>query len=205
MESGERAPRVHWAVKAFVVFHLFAIATWSLPPPPERVTKPSAEFVLRDTPNYFLKANTAIKESPVRDYLFFTGQWQSWDMFAPNPSNTDIWMDAIVTYQDGSEARFIYPRMVGLPITEKYFKERYRKFFENINNDRFSYKWPAVAERIALLSYKAAENPPVKVVLVRHSKKIAPSGQVQSEDYVSVAFYTHIIDTDRLKRRQVGG
>ena len=34
-------------------------------------------------------------------YLSTTGLWQYWDMFAPDPSNLDVWFDALVTYRDG--------------------------------------------------------------------------------------------------------
>lgn len=204
METGDDKKGVHWSIKAFVLFHLLAVISWSLPPPPGRVLKPGAKFALRETSNYFLKANAPLKQSPIRDYLFFTGQWQSWDMFAPDPLNTDYWLDAVVTYQDGSVRRFQYPRMFDLSIGEKYFKERYRKYFENVRGDQFAYLWPDLAQRIALLASSDRGNLPAKVALVKHWKVVAPPGAPPNDRYLSGTFYEHLVDQKRLKAAAAG-
>ncbi len=191
---------VHWGVQAFVLFHIFAITSWSLPKPPDR------ELVgLRDAPNKILLYNERhVKRSPMKYYLESTGLWQYWDMFSPNPANTDIWMDAVVTYEDGAKMQYRYPRMKDLQLRKKYVemytKERYRKFVENAHMDKNRYKWPAVAQRIAYLSYQDADNLPVMVELRRHFKVINAPGEEQADEHTAYSFYFYMVDQARLAK-----
>lgn len=192
---------VHWGVQAFVLFHVFAITSWSLPKPPERVTQEGATFALRDAPNYLLLYNEEhVKQSPMKYYLQSTGLWQYWDMFSPNPANTDVWMDAVVTYEDGAQFQYRYPRMKDLPIHEKYIKERYRKFVENAHLDKNSYKWPPIAQRVAYLSYRGDDNLPLMVELRRHFKVIEAPGEEQPAEHSTYSFYYYMVDQEKLAR-----
>ena len=187
---------VHWGVQTFVLFHIFAITSWSLPRPPERELAG-----LRDAPNRILFYNeNYVRQSPMKYYLKSTGLWQSWDMFSPNPSNTDVWIDAVVTYEDGPKVQYLYPRMKKLSIREKYFKERYRKFVENAHQERFSYKWPAIAQRVAYLSYRGDDNLPVMVELRRHFKVIPGPDAEQPEGHTTYPFYYYMVDQAELAK-----
>ena len=206
MAVREKSRGVHWGVKAFVLWHLFCIIAWSLPNPPASKVTGEEGKKLRNLANQFLKYNgdyvkgyayPEMKAHPVRNYMTATGFWQSWGMFSPNPANVDVWIDATVTFQDGTQARFPYPRMKTMPIWEKYFKERYRKFVENI--DGVQYKWPPIGARIAYLSYSDPENPPVRVDLYRHWKEILPMPEPPPEGYEVDLFYTHEVDLKKLR------
>lgn len=191
---------VHWGVQAFVLFHIFAITSWSLPKPPDR------ELVgLRDAPNKILLYNQQhVITSPMKYYLESTGLWQYWNMFSPNPANTDVWMDAVVTYEDGVQLQYRYPRMKDLQVRKKYFemytKERYRKFVESAHMDKNSYKWPAIAQRVAYLSYQDADNLPVMVELRRHFKIVQAPGEEQPEGHTTYSFYFYMVDQARLAK-----
>ena len=100
--------------------------------------------------------------------MYASGLWQSWDMFAPNPAGTDIWCDAEVVFDDGSTKRHQYPRIYKLSLVSKFFKERYRKFYERVNQDSNSWLWPPFAQRIALEEYEPGKPIPVTVRLWRH-------------------------------------
>jgi hypothetical protein len=210
-EQSEKKKGVHWGVTAWVYFHLFMIASWTLPRPPERVMKSerpaSVVEAVRDAPNYLLKANLAFKGTPLHYYLDTTGFWQYWNMFSPNPASTDVWIDAEVEYADGKQMIFAYPRMQDLSLTERYFKERYRKFVENSHGERFSYKWPSVAQAIAFQSYQGDGNFPVKVTLRRHYKEVRPlKGLSPPKDYVEppyimYAYFTYMVDTEKIKQQ----
>ena len=57
--------------------------------------------------------------------------------------------------------------MEQLSLTERYYRERYRKFAENLQDDRNSALWPDVARHLARL-YANPANPPAIVMLIRY-------------------------------------
>lgn len=206
-EQAERKRGVHWAVQAWVYFHIFMIASWSLPKPPDRPRPKTAVEWVREAPNELLRANWVFKGSPFHYYLDTTGFWQYWNMFSPNPANVDVWLDAEVEFEDGTVMLFKYPRMQDLSVFERYFKERYRKFVENTHGDRFAYKWPIVAQAIAYQSYQGDGNLPVRVTLRRHFKEIkaldsfAPPKDYVEPEYQTYAFFTYMVDTQKIERQ----
>jgi hypothetical protein len=56
-------------------------------------------------------------------------------MFAPIPKSANAYIEAEVVYRDGSRKTWAFPRMEQLGLAEKYFRERYRKFIENLPRD----------------------------------------------------------------------
>ncbi len=197
--------RVKFWVKAFVFFHVAAITIWSIPAPPDSFVK-KPQFQDNSVQNFSRSLNFEIrlfdqnylKSSIVRLYLLPTGFWQYWDMFAPNPANTDMWCDAIVKYRNGQEKIYQYPRIYLLPIPEKYEKERYRKYYERAHLDSYSYVWPQFAQRIAHLMDNP-KNPPVEVSLRRHWEAIAPPGKAQPKHYNSFVYFNYVVNQQTLK------
>lgn len=187
---------VPWWVKVLVIFHCFMVLSWSIPDPAQAVkigvAKPKGLEVL-------LSANYSLKQSPLHNYITWTGLWQSWDMFSPNPSSTDIWCDAEVEYESGDVMPFVYPRIYDLSIPAKYVNERYRKLFERVNQDKYSFIWPYFAQRIAQLSYFDPNNPPITVRLTRHWKQIPPIGKPIPKDYDWYTFFTYSVDQVKLR------
>lgn len=190
--------RVSVFVKLFVAFHVVGITVWSLPNPRRPVMIGTVEPYGFD---WLLYYNTRyVKDSPLRYYLLTTGVWQSWDMFAPNPSNVDFWGDAEVLYEDGTSERYPYPRMYELPILEKYVKERFRKFFERAGDDGYRFMWPVFAQRVAYEMDKHPGNPPVRVKLYRYRQVLQGPGKQNPTDYDRFMYYDHLVDHGDLKR-----
>lgn len=190
--------RVSWIVKLIVAFHVISITVWSLPNPRRPVLIGSVEPYGVD---WLLYYNTRyIKDSWLRYYLLTTGVWQSWDMFSPNPSNIDTWGDAEVVYRDGTVERYAYPRMYDLSIPEKYFKERYRKFFERAGEDAHRYMWPTFAQRIAYEMNTRPGNPPTRVRLYRYRQVLDGPGKPLPADYSRQMYYEHFVDVEALRR-----
>lgn len=198
-------------VKAFVVFHLLGITVWSLPNPKKPYMNETLKLGIRKdnfvqsfsetvTEGTLLFNWKYLKRSPLSYYTLSTGFWQYWDMFAPNPASIDLYLEADITYRDGSKTRFHYPRIYTLSIPMKYVKERYRKFYENVNNDEQAYIRPAVAQRIALESFDDPANPPVQVVLIRYFDTIEPPGVPEDPTYKSVPYFTYRVDQRKLFR-----
>jgi hypothetical protein len=142
------------AISAFLLFHIFAITCWCIP---------------LDSP---LIANF---RDVIRPYMLWSGLFQGWDMFAPSPRNINSHLEAVVIYKNGLTHTWKFPRMEKLGFPERDFKERYRKFAENVQNDANSALWPDVARRITRLNGDAS-NPPALVLLVRYWSEIKPPG-----------------------------
>ena len=97
------------AISTFILFHLIAITCWAVPT------------------NFWLVAG--VKEL-VRPYMLWTGLFQSWDTFAPDPLAVNSYVKAVVVTRDRRIHVWAFPRMEELSFSERYRKERYRKFAE---------------------------------------------------------------------------
>jgi hypothetical protein len=147
---------VRIGLSAFVAFHLFCIVFWCIP-----IDSP---LIVR------------FRES-VKPYVLWTGLFQKWDMFAPDPSKLNNYVGAILTYRDGRTAEWDFPRMENLGYVDRYFKERYRKYAnDNLRIDARSALWPDAARYVARLNAADPANPPVEVALVRHWSEVPPPG-----------------------------
>ena len=190
-------------IKLWFAFHVIAITLWSLPLAPTGVR--NGQIPPYGTDWLLVYNERYILNSPARHYLTWSGFWQYWDMFSPDPSDTDVWGAADIVYRDGTMKRFQYPRMYLLSIPKKYVMERYRKFYERVYPDAFRYMWPVFAQRIALENYRDPNNPPVKVVLRRHWYPIPKVGQPLTYKYLSFAFYQYEVDQQALEQARRGG
>ncbi|MEI7576505.1 MAG: hypothetical protein WCK51_06400 [Armatimonadota bacterium] len=199
--------RVHPLVCAFVASNVLMVTIYALPKPTQAVV--NNEVPAHGT-DIFLKWNDAtLKTHPfLETYILPTGLWQYWDMFAPNPAQTDFWCDAQIIFFDGSHTTYQYPRMKELPLTQKYLMERYRKFYERVNqsdpahgNDN-GWMWPVFAQHFALINAKDPKNPPVKVGLTRHWQEVARHDAKRGPEppYQSYTYYWHIVDQTKLAR-----
>lgn len=187
-----------WA-KLLIGFHVFASLVWALPRPPENVAndrvRPQATTYLLYWNNKYLKTF-----KPIQGYILSIGAWQYWDMFAPDPSNTDWYCTADVTYRDGTTKTIAYPRMYELPIPLKYVKERYRKYFERAHDPANARVFPPFAQTMALMGYTDRNNPPIVVRLKSHSLRIAAPGQPQGTQYDEVEYFAYAVDQRWLRR-----
>jgi hypothetical protein len=195
----EAGKKVHPLIKAFVVYHLIAITLYALPKPSDDVLKGKIEPRGSDA---LLSYN--VKEmknwAVFYGYLYPTGFWQYWDMFAPDPAQVDAWCDAEVTYLDGTKATFKYPRMKDLSIPAKYTMERYRKYYERVNVDDWPFFWPPFGQAIALKMANDPNNPPVKVAIYRHFQPVMRHDKPQSTEppYGTYNFFTYVVDQHKL-------
>jgi hypothetical protein len=148
----------HVAVNIFILFHLIAITAWALP------VNFSAVRDLREI---------------IRPYMLWTGLYQSWDMFAPNPKSIDAYIKAVVFTQDRHMKVWTFPRMEELSFRERYPKERYRKFAEMLPDQKNEALWPGVAAHVARL-FNNPIDPPDKVVLIEFRADIKPGADESS-------------------------
>jgi hypothetical protein len=136
----------------------------------------------------------------VKLYLFTTGTWQYWDMFAPNPADTDIYADSLVHYKNGQVRLYQYPRMFLLGIPQKYVMERYRKFLERAHDESKTYMYSPFLYREASECATDPNNPPVRLDLRVHSKRITPPGTPEPTQYDTVTYFIGEVDPVRLQK-----
>jgi hypothetical protein len=169
----EQEPIPHGTLSAFIAFHIIAIFFWSMP------LNTLLVGVVRDA---------------VGPYFLWSGLWQGWDMFAPNPYSTNAYLEAEVVFRDGQQRVWKFPRMQDLGLVDRYFKERYRKWAnERVRMDANSVLWPDAARYIARL-HANPRNPPQTVRLVRYWAEVPPPGPgVSKPAYQRYVFYTYTV------------
>jgi hypothetical protein len=157
-----------WAINLFIGFHLLAIACWCLP-----IDTPLVPFC----------------QNLVRPYFLWAGLFQSWDMFAPVPKGANVYLEAELHYRDGSRKIWTFPRMEKMTLTEKLFKERYRKFADNLQREELDDLLPEAARYIARLNSNPV-NPVKTVILIRRCSLIVPRSDGA---YVPEPWQSHIL------------
>jgi hypothetical protein len=167
------------AVNAFLLFHILAISCWALP-----ISNPLISSF----------------RQLVRPYFIWSGLFQSWDMFSPDPKRVNSYLEAIVIYKDGSSALWSFPRMELLGSSERYAKERYRKFEENLQNDQYSGLRPDAARYIARLNNHKSSSPKTIMLVVRWSEIIPRTDDTYDRGpWNSNIFFTYDVQPEDLK------
>jgi hypothetical protein len=151
-ESRETRGFRRGAISAFILFHVIAILCWTVP-----INSPLLVGM----------------RGLITPYMQWTGLSQSWDTFAPNPKDVNAYVKAVVITQHGHMRVFAFPRMEQLSFIERYRKERYRKFAEDIAAPDNADLLPDIARHVARLNKNPAD-PPDKVVLIQFRADIKP-------------------------------
>lgn len=110
-------------------------------------------------------------------YLWYTGLWQDFCVFVPNPKDYNVHLTANVHFKGGQIMEYKFPN----PADDNQFKrmttERYRKWVhDNVNAPVYKVWWPDTCKWIARKYKMDAANPPIKVELIRHWTDILPPG-----------------------------
>ncbi len=156
------------AINVFLVFHILAITCWCLP-----IDSPLISFC----------------KDRVRPYFLWSGLFQSWDMFSPVPKSANTYIEATIVYKDGSRTIWTFPRMDHLSMSERSFKERYRKFAESLAQDQNDALLPDAARYIARVN-STPSHPARTVMLVQKWSFIVPRADGR---YVPEAWNQHVL------------
>ena len=105
--------------------------------------------------------------------MLWSGLFQSWDTFAPNPIAVNSFVEAVVITQSHQQKVWAFPRMNHLGFAERYEKERYRKFAEVLPAPANAILWPGVATHIARL-FDNPSDPPEMILLIDFQAPITP-------------------------------
>jgi hypothetical protein len=143
---------MHGVISIFILFHLIAITCWALP--------------------WNVAPLRGIREL-IRPYMVWSGLFQSWDMFAPNPKSINSYIKAVVITENRHVKVWTFPRMEELSYRERYRKERYRKFEEALQDQQNDALLPDAATHIARL-LKSPGDLPYKILLIQFRADIKP-------------------------------
>lgn len=149
-ESAQKTGFAHGLISAFLLVNILAILGWAWP-----FRIPLADDI----------------KTLTQPYMLWTGLFQSWDFFAPNPKPTNSYVEAIIITQDRHQLVWAFPAMERLGYFARYRDERYRKFTESLPDPKNSGLWPGVARHIAEKFANPAD-PPQVVLLINVSAAI---------------------------------
>jgi hypothetical protein len=172
------------AINVFVLFHILAIACWSVPLESPLLTK---------------------CRNLVGPYMLWSGLFQRWDMFAPDPLKVNSYVEARVTFGDGHSVTWSFPRMDQLGLVDRYFQERYRKYATEYLAANAGL-WGDAARRIAWLNNQGPSRPAV-VILIRRWSEIRPAGkngESRSTPWQGAGFFVYVVPRDDLKKDSPG-
>ena len=103
------------AISSFLVIHLMVLLAWNIPYSAIR--------------NRLL--NTTIH------YLYPLGLWQNWAMFAPDPIQNTLTLQAIAIDKNGILYNFAFPRMTDFTLLQGVPRVRHSKFTTYFANEEF--------------------------------------------------------------------
>jgi hypothetical protein len=132
--------------------------------------------------------------------MIWAGLFETANMFAPNPNKVNSFMVAQVTFADGQNRLWKFPRMDELGYRERYVKERYRKLADYLIGGNPDGLWPDVARHIARLHWQAGNAPSV-VILIRYESELeppAPDGSVRRKPWRGEAFFVYRVKPEDL-------
>jgi hypothetical protein len=121
-------------------------------------------------------------------------------MFSPNPKAVNAYLEATIIYTDGSTGLWVFPRMELLSFTERYYRERYRKFEETLLDSKFSALWPDAARHVARLNSNPSNPPQTIMLLVRWSNIVQhPDDTFERTPWDAYVFFTYAVKPEDLQ------
>ncbi|MBI3893013.1 MAG: hypothetical protein HY303_15955 [Candidatus Wallbacteria bacterium] len=151
-KNGSPSPWLKALLSGWLAWHLMAIALAAIPLP-----EPARARLL----------------PLVKPYLLWTGCWELWDMFAPNPPDWNTRLEAVVTFQDGSQSTFDFARPELLPPARRFLEQLQRQWKDRLLRPEYAAALPDAAQYVARL-HAAGSRRPVRVRLRRISVSIPP-------------------------------
>ncbi|MDQ2732871.1 MAG: hypothetical protein M3Y56_14525, partial [Armatimonadota bacterium] len=129
----------------FILFHLTTIFIWTLPD------------------SYIRQVGMPL----VWDYIDGMGLWQEWGMFAPDPSNLNMYIFARVQQSDGSTWEYWLPQLDKMNLVDRYQNNRFRAYVETAHLDSSDFIWPDLAGWIAEQDRQQTGKRPIRIRLYR--------------------------------------
>ena len=152
-----------WVISAFVIFHLSALAMWTMP-------------------TCAIKARC---QGPYYYYMLPLGLWQWWAIFAPDPIKNSLVLDAEVVDAKGMRHTFEFPRIGDLTWWQKFPRYRAPTLTANMLIDEYKGHRTFTARHAVRELLKqnclGEESFPVWVTLYIEAKETPPPGTGASD------------------------
>jgi hypothetical protein len=134
-------------ISAFILFHFGCVAVWVFPAVPSPTVQKDGNTVpgLYSIRKFLLSLSVPLparrldpatnslqwrieRLSLIGSYLGRTGQWQHWNLFAPNPMTFNRYLAGRVTYRAGNWREVTLPRVEQLDVVRAHLEARYREY-----------------------------------------------------------------------------
>ena len=152
-----------WVTSAFVIFHLSALAMWTMP-------------------QCAIKARC---QAPYFYYVLPLGLWQWWAIFAPEPIKNTMVLDAEVVDAKGMRYTYEFPRLADLTWWQKFPRYRNCKFTSNMLVEEYKTQRTFTARHAVRELIKEhrldEESFPLGVCLYTQATQMPPPGTGQSD------------------------
>ncbi len=143
-----------WIISAFVLFHLSALAMWTMP----------------------LCAIKTQFQTPYFYYVLPLGLWQWWAVFAPDPVRNTFVLNAEVVDAKGMRHTHQFPRLADQPWWQKLPRYRDPKFTANMLMDEYKAHRTFTARHAVRQLGLGKEAFPMSVTLYLEVKESPPPG-----------------------------
>lgn len=107
---------------------------------------------------------------PQRSFMEWSGLWQDWSMFSPDPFLDNTYLTASLRFDDGSATEYELPRMEKMGFVDALYRERWRKFWQD-NLNESNWLCPPFSVYLAR-KFDSPKRHPTSVELVRHTEEI---------------------------------
>jgi hypothetical protein len=144
-----------WLISLFVAFHVLAVIVWIIPA-------------------CAIKQRLMLRLAP---YMLPLGHWQYWGMFAPNPIQDTMTVEAVVKDARGILRIFSFPKEADLSTWQKMVRFRHSKYTANflLKDEFMAHREFAARHAIRRLGVPA-EAFPVTVQLLFQIQPTPPPG-----------------------------
>ena len=115
------------------------------------------------------------------------GLYQSWSVFAPNPSTASVAVEADIHFADGEVVRHRFPH--GDDLVGAYREYRWRKWERRVRLDRYDHLWRDAAEWLA--ARYEDDGTVERIVLIRRFSDTPEPGSDEQRIWQSVEFYEY--------------
>ncbi len=119
----------------------------------------------------------------------FFGTEQQWGVFAPDPRQTSLGIEARVTYEDGTTDVWTLPEGPRIGANLRYY--RWRKWLERVRSDDWRGIWEPTARWIAE-EHEGGSSPVATVELVRRFRGNTITGP--QAPYEEFTYFTYVPD-----------
>lgn len=130
----------------FIAFYVYTTTLWLCPPSDMKV----------------------VLLTPVRDVFNYTGLWQGFGVFGPQPRKQNFHVTANIYYADGRKGEWAFPRVDQMNHWDKLFAEHSRQYsIEFLTWQQNAFLWEPFSEWLLKQQQKQGLHP-VKIELVKH-------------------------------------